>query len=212
MTRTESMFIAGPKALASLLATGLFLASAAVAQDGSPTRPGNYVVRPGDTLESISQRYLGSSDRWREIWQLNEAEVKNPNRIYPGIELMIVWRELPEEASIVTAAWNRVENLRPPLRDWDDAELNDVLRTRDLLQTYRASSAELLFPDGAQLRLSEETRLLLESTTRLGTTVERDQVQLLQGQADLEGANLTAEDIGIELVIGDATAAPELND
>ncbi|MEM1181320.1 MAG: LysM peptidoglycan-binding domain-containing protein [Acidobacteriota bacterium] len=198
--------------LASLFVTGLLATAAASAQDATTTRPGNYVVRPGDTLEGIAQRYLGTSERWRELWQLNQGTVENPNRIYPGLELMIVWRELPEEASILTAAWNRVENLRPPLQDWTDAELNNVLRTKDLLQTYRDSSAELLFPDGAEMRLSEETRLLLESTTRLGTTVKREQVQLLQGQADLEGADLSSEDVGIELVIGDAKAAPTLNE
>ena len=199
--------------LAGLSLGSLSFAGSAAAQEAdNAIRPGNYIVRPGDSLESIAARYLGSSTRWREIWQLNRERVKDPDRISPGLELTILWRELPEEASILTAAWNHVENLRPPRKDWEDAETNDVLRTRDLSQTYRSSSAELLFPDGALLRLSEETRLLLEAMAQLGSTVERDKVQLLDGQADLEAAQLGSDDLGIELVIGDATAAPQVSD
>ena len=49
-----------------------------------PDAPARYVVKQGDTLWSIAERYLDAPWRWQELWNLNKDEIKNPNRIYPG--------------------------------------------------------------------------------------------------------------------------------
>ena len=49
-----------------------------------PDAPDRYVVVPGDTLWSISERYTDAPTRWPELWGLNRDEVRNPHRIYPG--------------------------------------------------------------------------------------------------------------------------------
>src|SRR5712692_9548504 len=46
--------------------------------------PERYVVVPGDTLWSISQRYTDSPWRWPELWGLNKEQIRNPHLIYPG--------------------------------------------------------------------------------------------------------------------------------
>ncbi len=46
--------------------------------------PSRHVVVPGDTLWSLSARFLKEPWRWPELWRMNEAQVRNPNRIYPG--------------------------------------------------------------------------------------------------------------------------------
>lgn len=59
-------------------------ASAPGAMQIKPDAPDRYVVVPGDTLWSISERYTDAPTRWPELWGLNRDEIRNPHRIYPG--------------------------------------------------------------------------------------------------------------------------------
>lgn len=96
--------------LPSLLVTGLALSgvSAAYAADqygnpqdsmqesessrqnpaANPSGGGQeYTVKSGDTLASIAEAGLGSSDKWQEIAQANN--IQNPDRIFAGQKLTI---------------------------------------------------------------------------------------------------------------------------
>lgn len=52
---------------------------------GGPAAPTGdyYVIQPGDTLWSISSRFLNDSYAWPQLWSLNEY-ITNPHWIYPG--------------------------------------------------------------------------------------------------------------------------------
>jgi len=57
-----------------------------------PARPAatrQHQVVTGDTLYGIAAKYLGRGERWPEVFALNRATVRNPNRIFPGQMLKI---------------------------------------------------------------------------------------------------------------------------
>ncbi|OLC66021.1 MAG: hypothetical protein AUH79_06670 [Betaproteobacteria bacterium 13_1_40CM_4_64_4] len=85
------------KRLRKSITTLVFFAISAAALAQAPTAPltlrpdapERYVVVPGDTLWSISQRYTDSPWRWPELWGLNKDQIRNPHLIYPGYVIML---------------------------------------------------------------------------------------------------------------------------
>ncbi len=66
------------------LSTTMALAQGAAPLELAPDAPDRHVVVKGDTLWGISARFLKDAYRWPEIWRLNDEQVRNPHRIYPG--------------------------------------------------------------------------------------------------------------------------------
>lgn len=64
--------------------------------------PESHVVVPGDTLWGISAKFVKDPRRWPDLWRLNEEQIKNPHRIYPGQVLTLKRGETPhlEVASV----------------------------------------------------------------------------------------------------------------
>jgi nucleoid-associated protein YgaU len=48
-----------------------------------------HVVRPGDTLSSISQQYYKSRAKWRDILAANKGVLRSENDLKVGMELRI---------------------------------------------------------------------------------------------------------------------------
>ena len=76
------------KKLLSISAGLLLTVSVFAAQQWVDNAPQRYIVKPGDTLWSISAKFLIKPWHWPEIWHLN-SKVRNPHLIYPGDELVL---------------------------------------------------------------------------------------------------------------------------
>src|SRR5262249_35038682 len=95
---------------------------------------GWHIVRPGETLEMITARYLGSSELWPQVAQLN-PEIANPNRIEPGQRVRIYLQKKDASVARVAQLARKVEAQASPI-PWEDARLNDLLVDRDGVRTY----------------------------------------------------------------------------
>jgi len=75
----------------------------------------DYLVKEGDTLWDISQRFYGDPFLWPRLWQQNQY-VTNPHQIYPGDRIRLypykVLIEIEEEAKPPTV--EEVKPLPPP--------------------------------------------------------------------------------------------------
>ncbi len=56
--------------------------------ESTAKRPLKHLVQPGDTLWSISSTYLIDPFYWPKVWDANRS-IKNPDRIYPGMAIML---------------------------------------------------------------------------------------------------------------------------
>lgn len=48
-----------------------------------------YVVKSGDTLSGISKQFYGEANKYMDIFNANKDKLSDPNKIFPGQELII---------------------------------------------------------------------------------------------------------------------------
>ena len=184
------------------------LLGATAASGQTEARPiGWHVVRPGDTLENLSQLYSGNRTFWRENWALN-PDIKNPNFLTPGMRIRVLLDpEVPPESARLFKVSRQVEK-KPTPQPWDRAEVDDLLRDRDGIRTGRDGAFEMRFTDGTAMSVGEEALIFLRRLGGKLQGVSRDEIEIVTGQADLAGRAISRPS-DIDIVVGSARATPK---
>lgn len=170
--------------------------------EGDPI--GWHVVKAGETLQQITQRYLGDAQLWRLNWRLN-PDMDDPHRLVPGQRIRVILSHQVPTAEI-TELSRKVEE-RPFPDPWVAAELGNQLKARDGVRTWENSSAKLGFEDGSDLVISELSVVFLRNVGTRLEGVERKSLEIVEGEADVEAAPIADAASDIEIVMGDATAS-----
>ncbi len=177
-----------------LLAGAALAAPGTAAEEATPPGPavdrsewedGWHVVRPGDTLEGLAARFLGSHELWRELHLLNPL-VKDPNLLFPGQRLRIfLERPTAKLSAQIMAVARDVRELPTPV-PWRPASAGDVLLERDALRTAKSASARLRFDDGATVTLSEDSLVFIRRQTAATSPLPKKEIEIQLGQIDVE--------------------------
>lgn len=52
-----------------------------------------YTVQKGDSLSKIAKHLLGNANAWKQIFEANRDQIKDPDKIFPGQVLKIPPRQ-----------------------------------------------------------------------------------------------------------------------
>ncbi|MFL6193334.1 MAG: LysM peptidoglycan-binding domain-containing protein [Thermoanaerobaculia bacterium] len=193
--------------LISLLALALALPAASRAQAPAAEPTAWHTVRPGETLEGIAARFLGSSRLWPEIQRLNPA-INDAHWISPGQRIRVPLTRSNEPAARLDRLSREVEEQPSPI-PWQQAQVGDMLVERDGVRTRRKSSAEMQFLDGARLVVTEDSLVFLRRAGAGLQGAPRKSIEIIEGQADLESRAASGSEPAapeVEIVVGSSRA------
>lgn len=142
----------------------------------------DYRVAAGDTCASIALRVYRDVRRTNLIHENNPSLGRPPHRLRPGMVLRLP-RAAPrrtEPDAILTETRNVVEIGAPAARR---ARGSDPLYRGTTVSTGSSSTAEVTFADESQLRLSEQTTVVIlgESNTRVRRLARAGDTTLVRG-------------------------------
>jgi len=93
----------------------LTLAAYAATVELKENHPDTYTVRKGDTLWSISARFLKKPWLWPEVWQAN-GQIHNPHLIYPGDVINLAYLEGRPVLSVTETTTTTSSGMQPHAR------------------------------------------------------------------------------------------------
>lgn len=143
-----------------------------------------YTVRPGDNLWNISSTYLTDMRYWQKLQALND--VKNPNRMPPGLPLRIPvpWLKV-QPASVRVLYVQGNANVQRSTGPRDHVTPGMQLVMGDTLLTEANASATLEFADGSRLLVQEHSQLIFDTLSAYGKTGMVDtRIRLMSGRVE----------------------------
>ncbi|MBH24584.1 MAG: hypothetical protein CMH57_09050 [Myxococcales bacterium] len=119
-----------------------------------------YTIKYGDSLPKLAKRFYGDSRQWRRIAEANGLETGEFFKV--GEVILIPEDGDPENPGAhIAYAEGAVEVLLPPDDKAKPAEVGVPLLWQHGVRTGEGASAELRLKDGALLKLSPETELVV---------------------------------------------------
>lgn len=146
-----------------LIAASLVAAvQSAAAGDGLEFQ--SVVVKPGDTLWSIADKYLKDPANWDQILKYNRLPSSDPTLALPGMTLRVPVRLIREDlrAARLVDRVNDVVYRRKATAVWKAASDNMELFRDDTLKTSQESSARVKFLDGDLLQLDANSMAVIK--------------------------------------------------
>lgn len=138
----------------------------AAAPDGKDMQP--VMVRPGDTLWGIANKYLKDPARWDEILKHNRLPSSDPTVALPGMTLRVPIKLIKEDlrAARLIYRQNRVLFRRKETADWKTAGDSMELFRNDSLRTLEDSKAKVKFSNEDMLQLDPNSMAIIKPVGR----------------------------------------------
>jgi LysM repeat protein len=138
------------------------------AQQESPADMQSIVVKPGDTLWSVAQRYLKDPTKWDEILRYNRLPSSDPTVALPGMSLRLPIRSVREEfqAAQVISTINRVLHRSRDGGPWTEAAVDMEVFRNDTIKTLADSDAVIRFLDNDLLQITPNSMAIVMPVTK----------------------------------------------
>jgi len=136
------------------------------------------VVRPGDTLWSISNTYLKDPTKWNVLLKYNKLAFSDPSVAMPGMSLRVPTGLIKEQyrAARLVYYTNKVLLRRSGVADWKDVAASMELFKNDTLRTTVDARADVRFYTGEVLNLYPNSIAVLRPPNK------QADVELLSGE------------------------------
>lgn len=136
------------------------------------------LVKPGDTLWSISNAYLKDPSKWDEILKHNKLPSSDPTVALPGMTLRIPIRLIKDEliAAKLIKRVNEVVVRRKDTVKWDPAQDQMQLYRGDALRTLKEAHARVQFLDLDLFSLNPNSLAIIKPPNQ-----KRFDIELTQG-------------------------------
>lgn len=128
------------------------------------------VVKPGDTMWAIANKYLKDPARWDEILKHNRLPTKDPTVALPGMTLRVPVRLIKAQlrAAHLVYAINRVLYRSKETADWKSGKLAMELFQGDTVRTLDESKARVKLLDKELLSLEPNSMAVIKPLDRDG--------------------------------------------
>lgn len=152
----------------------LFIASFSYAQQEVQS----IVIKPGQTLWDISNKYLKDPTKWDVLVRYNNLS-PDPSKALPGMTIKIPSELLKEEyrAALFTEILNDVRFRKKEVSDWVKAKKNSEVFNGDTVRTNADSMADVRFYTGQTLNIFANSMLVIRPPKEKG-----QDIRLMSGQ------------------------------